>query len=136
MYFSGFSVIDLIENTVTKKKYAVKRITCHSIDDEKLALREIELSGRIRHDNVINVVEHMLKGTADIVINVTSKLYIVLPYFKNGSLQDHLNRRARNQDFMPEGQVLQLFLGICEGLKAFHEAKPEPLAHRDLKTGT
>lgn len=35
---------------------------------------------------------------------------------------------------MPEGHVLQIFLGICEGLKAFHEAQPEPLAHRDLKT--
>lgn len=35
---------------------------------------------------------------------------------------------------MPEGLVLQIFLGICEGLKAFHEAQPEPLAHRDLKT--
>lgn len=28
-----------------------------------------------------------------------------------------------------------MFLQICEGVKAFHEAKPEPLAHRDLKTG-
>lgn len=35
---------------------------------------------------------------------------------------------------MPEGHVLQIFVGICEGLRAFHDAKPEPLAHRDLKT--
>nr|CAD7570788.1 unnamed protein product [Timema californicum] len=27
-----------------------------------------------------------------------------------------------------------MFLQICEGVKAFHEATPEPLAHRDLKT--
>lgn len=30
--------------------------------------------------------------------------------------------------------ILNIFLHICEGVKAFHEAKPEPLAHRDLKT--
>lgn len=30
--------------------------------------------------------------------------------------------------------MLQIFVGICEGLRAFHEVKPEPLAHRDLKT--
>lgn len=30
--------------------------------------------------------------------------------------------------------IFNIFLQICEGLKAFHEAKPEPLAHRDLKT--
>lgn len=35
---------------------------------------------------------------------------------------------------MPEIQALQIFLGVCEGVKALHEAKPEPLAHRDLKT--
>lgn len=31
-------------------------------------------------------------------------------------------------------EILNIFLQICEGIKAFHEAKPEPLAHRDLKT--
>jgi len=30
--------------------------------------------------------------------------------------------------------ILNMFLQICEGVKAFHEAKPLPLAHRDLKT--
>lgn len=30
--------------------------------------------------------------------------------------------------------ILSMFLEICEGIKVFHEAKPEPLAHRDLKT--
>ena len=30
--------------------------------------------------------------------------------------------------------IINMFLQICEGVKAFHEAKPEPLAHRDLKT--
>lgn len=83
---------------------------------------------------MINVIDYVIKGTADIVINVTSLAYIILPYFKNGSLQDNLNLRARNKDFMPEGHVLQIFLGICEGVKAFHDAKPDPLAHRDLKT--
>jgi serine/threonine protein kinase len=35
---------------------------------------------------------------------------------------------------MDSSEVLSMFLQICEGVKAFHEAKPEPLAHRDLKT--
>lgn len=124
-----------MENSSTKRRYALKRITCHSIEDERIAMKEIELTRAIRHDNVVHIVDHVLKGNADIVINTTSQLFIVLPFYKNGSLHDHLNIRARTHDFMAEGQVLQLFVGICEGLKAFHEAKPEPLAHRDLKTG-
>ncbi|XP_023298669.2 serine/threonine-protein kinase 16 [Lucilia cuprina] len=130
----GFSLIDLAENSITRKLYAVKRITCHSIDDQNIALREIENCRRIDSENVIKVIDYELKGSADIVINTTSTLYIVLPYYKHGSLADHLQMRARKQDFMPEAQIMQIFLGICEGIRAIHEAKPVPLAHRDLKT--
>lgn len=45
-----------------------------------------------------------------------------------------MERRAKNCDYMNPIDVLSIFLQICEGVKAFHEAKPEPLAHRDLKT--
>lgn len=83
---------------------------------------------------MIRVVDYELKGQADIVINTTSTLFIVLPYYKHGSLADHLQLRSRKQDHMPEAQILQIFLGVCEGLKAIHEAMPVPLAHRDLKT--
>ncbi|XP_033166068.1 serine/threonine-protein kinase 16 [Drosophila mauritiana] len=130
----GFSLIDLGENASTRRSYAIKRITCHSIDDQNIALREIENCRKIDSENVIRVVDYELKGQADIVINTTSTLFIVLPYYKHGSLADHLQLRSRKQDHMPEAQILQIFLGVCEGLKAIHEAKPVPLAHRDLKT--
>lgn len=45
-----------------------------------------------------------------------------------------LERRAPTQRHMDISDILSMFLQICEGIKAFHEAKPEPLAHRDLKT--
>lgn len=45
-----------------------------------------------------------------------------------------LERRGKMSDYMDPREILEMFLQICEGLKAFHEAKPEPLAHRDLKT--
>ncbi|KAL7728282.1 hypothetical protein ACLKA6_007388 [Drosophila palustris] len=130
----GFSLIDLAENAATHRCYAIKRITCHSIEDQNIALREIENCRKIDSENVIRVVDYELNGQADIVINTTSTLFIVLPYYKHGSLSDHLQLRARKQDHMPEAQILQIFLGVCEGLKAIHEAKPVPLAHRDLKT--
>lgn len=134
-FFSGFSLIDLVENSTTKRRYALKRITCHSIDDQKIALREVELTRSIKHPNIVEIIDFELTGDADIVINTISHVNILFPYFKNGSLLDHLNMRAKLNDHMAESQVLQIFVGICEGLKALHEAKPEPLAHRDLKTG-
>lgn len=127
-------MIDLLEHSGTRRKYAVKRITCHSLEDQRNALREIELCKRIKSDNVVHVVDSDCDGTADIVINAISHVNIVLPYYKNGSLQDALQVRARNRDHMPEAHVLQIFLGICEGVRAMHDVQPEPLAHRDLKT--
>lgn len=127
-------MIDLAVNAATRRSYAIKRITCHSIEDQNIALREIENCRKIDSEHVIRVVDYELQGQADIVINTTSTLFIVLPYYKHGSLSDHLQLRARKQDHMPEAQILQIFLGVCEGLRAIHEAKPVPLAHRDLKT--
>lgn len=31
-------------------------------------------------------------------------------------------------------EIMKIFIQICEGVKVFHDAQPEPLAHRDLKT--
>lgn len=47
---------------------------------------------------------------------------------------NELERRAATQRHMEPPDILSMFIQICEGIKAFHEAKPEPLAHRDLKT--
>ena len=49
-------------------------------------------------------------------------------------MQDELERREAIKDPFSEGAALSLFLQICDGLMAFHQAKPQPLAHRDLKT--
>lgn len=127
-------MIDLVENATTKRQFALKRITCHSKEDENTAVREVEIAKQIHHRNVVEVIDFELDGMADMVLNTTSQVNIVLPYFRRGSLHDQLTVRARNRDYMSEGQILQIFLGICEGVRAFHEAQPDPLAHRDLKT--
>lgn len=132
--YRGFSLIDLVENSTTRKKYALKRITCHNKDDEEIALQEIEITKKINHENIVHIVDFVIKGQADIVVNEISHVFIVLPYYKNGSLQDYLTIRSRTNDYMPESQVLQIFVGICDGVKAMHDLKPEPIAHRDLKT--
>lgn len=127
-------MIDLVENTATRRKYALKRMTCHSIEDEAVVRQEMNVMESIDHKNVIKLIDFMFKGSADIVINATSQAYLVLPFYKNGSLHDNLTLRSHKQDYMGQSQILHIFLGICEGLKALHEASPVPLAHRDLKT--
>lgn len=73
-----------------------------------------------------------MEGTADDVTNRTSQLNIVLPFYKNGSLDNYLARKAKLNDYIAERQILTIFMSIAEGLRAIHEIG---YAHRDLKTG-
>lgn len=130
----GFSMVDLIENTRTRKKYALKRIKCHSIEDQRTATVEINYCKKLRHSNIIELIDSTIKGSADIVINTVSEAYLVLPYFKRGTLHDLLQSLSKTGGYLESRRVLRLFLDVCSAVQYLHSYKPEPLAHRDLKT--
>ncbi|XP_014477171.1 PREDICTED: serine/threonine-protein kinase 16 [Dinoponera quadriceps] len=130
----GFSTVLLGEDAATHKKYAIKKIICHGPEDQQMAAKEIEYYNLIKHPNVIKCIDSAREGIADPIVNTTSEVLIVLPYYHRGTLLDELEQRAKNSDYMSPIDILNIFLQICEGVKAFHEAKPDPLAHRDLKT--
>lgn len=129
----GFSTIDLVEDTRTGKEFVIKRITCHSVEDQNLAKREIQMHREFGdHRNILELVRSEITGTADIVHDTTSQVNIVLPYFQRGNLQDELDKRCERKDSFPEEVLLRMFLGICSAVEALHSADP-PIAHRDLK---
>ncbi|KAI4454530.1 serine/threonine-protein kinase 16 [Holotrichia oblita] len=130
----GFSTVNLVQSPRNKKLYAVKKIICHSIEDQKLALQEIEYYKKLKHPNIIELIDSTFKGSADIVVNITSEVYMVLPYYNRGTLHDYLGLKSLSKDYMSTKEILRIFLGICDGVKYLHNFKPEPLAHRDLKT--
>jgi len=131
----GFSTVDLVEDAHTRKIYAVKKIICHGEEDQKVAMKEVEYHGLLKHPNIIECFDSALKDGPNAFLNSTSEVVIVLPYYKRGTLASELQHRSVCREYMNSSELLSMFLQICEGVKAFHEAKPEPLAHRDLKTG-
>ena len=48
-------------------------------------------------------------------------MYIVLPYFRRGNLQDAINANLVNHTSFPEIDVLKLFRGVCVALEQLHE---------------
>ena len=78
----GFSTVDLVEDTSSGKKYAMKRITCHSTEDQNLATKEVEITRSLDHPNIVKVVGVSTSGTADIVHNTTSQVCIVFPFYQ------------------------------------------------------
>lgn len=59
---------------------------------------------------------------------------LVYEYMDNGSLEDCLYRKG-NTPPIPWGIRFKIASDIATGLLFLHQAKPEPLVHRDLKPG-
>ncbi|XP_050418058.2 serine/threonine-protein kinase 16 [Patella vulgata] len=130
----GFSYIDLVEDAQTHKLLALKRITCHSKEDEKVAMQEVEIMKTFHHINIIpleestlNPINHYTKA-----VDVVSEVLIVMPFYRRGSVEDMMERLKKKGEKMAEPELWTMFLGICNGLKAMHHYNP-PYAHRDIK---
>lgn len=80
--YRGFSTVSLVSEAATNRVYALKKIHCHSKEDELLAQTEIECHRKIKHPTVIECIASAVIGSADISGNQTSYVLILLPYFK------------------------------------------------------
>jgi len=50
-------------------------------------------------------------------------VYILLPYYRRGNLQDIINANLVNGTKFPERKLMGLFYGVCKALLAMHEYK-------------
>ena len=51
---------------------------------------------------------------------------------QDGTVQDLIERTAREGGHIPELDILHMFKSLCDAILAFHSLDP-PLAHRDIK---
>ena len=47
-------------------------------------------------------------------------VYVLLPYYQRGNLQDMINANLVNHTRFPEKRLMELFLGVCHGLRDMH----------------
>ncbi|CAH1790280.1 unnamed protein product [Owenia fusiformis] len=134
----GYSLVDLVKDKASYREFALKRIQCHSKEDERNTLKEVEYHKQFRHKNLCGCEGSQLKKLrnqnpgAAFNTGPISEMLIVLPFFKRGTLQDEISLRQHKMEYIPEKRVIQLFLGICEGLRELHSHN---IAHRDIKPG-
>lgn len=129
----GFSVVDLVHDPQTRRYFALKRIVCHSKEDERIAVQEMEYYRCFKHPNIVECVDGCLVEKHVLGHNHVSEVRVLFPYYKRGTLQDELMMRAKSKNYIPELRMLRLFRQMCEGVRAIHSAQPIALAHRDLK---
>ena len=81
------------------------------------------------HPNIISMVDFVVSTDSSRSAvsgfstdsDTQKTVYILLPYFRRGNLQDAINANLVNHTVFPEKQLLRLFLGVCRGLQALHE---------------
>ncbi|XP_042898757.1 serine/threonine-protein kinase 16 [Parasteatoda tepidariorum] len=129
----GFSVVDLLQDQKTHRYYALKRIACHSKEDEKNALREAEYHGMFNHPNIVECIDVSVAERVDKLHPSHSEVRLLLPYYRRGTLHDELTMRSKSKNHLSETRILRLFRQMCEGIRVMHNAQPHPLAHRDVK---
>ena len=69
--------MDLVEEG-TGKKFAMKRIQCHSQEDERNAKQEAEFHGKFNHTNLIGLEEW--KSTK--LSSEITEVQLILPYYR------------------------------------------------------
>lgn len=47
-------------------------------------------------------------------------VYVLLPYYRRGNLQDMINANLVNHTRFPEKKLMALFLGVCRALREMH----------------
>jgi serine/threonine kinase 16 len=73
------------------------------------------------HPNIIHSIDYSV--ASDRSDPSAKTVYILLPYYRRGNLQDIINANLVNNTKFPQRQLMVLFLGVCKALKAMHNYK-------------
>ena len=105
--------------------YALKKIRCpFGQESVSLALKEVEAYTLFNpHPNIITSVDYSVSSANDRSDPGSKTVYILLPYYRRGNLQDAINANLVNHTKFPEKRLMILFLGVARALKAMHQYK-------------
>ncbi|KAF9813515.1 hypothetical protein IEO21_05552 [Rhodonia placenta] len=115
----GFSFVYLAEDETSGRQFALKKIRCPGgQEDVRQAMREVEAYRRFKHPNIIRILDSAVvqdpNGDGQVV-------YLFLPLYKRGNLQDAINGNSINGTHFSEQEMLRLFKGTCEAIRAMHD---------------
>ncbi|KAI9472031.1 MAG: kinase-like domain-containing protein [Benjaminiella poitrasii] len=130
----GFSFVYLAEDD-NKELFAIKVIRC-KMDNQitKNAIKEAIVTDRFKHKNIIQIVDMCMIKEDD----GSKTIYIIMPFYKRGNLQDLIDRSNQQGKRLSEKQILRLFKEVSSALQVMADYRnraglPTPWAHRDIK---
>ncbi|KAL2161502.1 hypothetical protein VTH06DRAFT_8064 [Thermothelomyces fergusii] len=117
----GFSYVYLVQDTSTSELFALKKIRCpFGAESVAQAMKEVEAYRLFAHSpGIIHSVDYAIateRGAGE----QTKTVYVLLPYYRRGNLQDMINANLVNHTRFPEKKLMLLFLGVCRALRDMH----------------
>ncbi|KAF0332385.1 hypothetical protein GQ607_000401 [Colletotrichum asianum] len=123
----GFSYVYLVQDTSTNEEFALKKIRCpFGAESVAQAMKEVEayrLFARV--PGIIHAADHAI-ATERGGEPGSKTVYVLLPYYRRGNLQDLINANLVNHTAFPERRLMLLFLGVCKALRAMHKYSGGP----------
>ncbi|KAL3465341.1 MFS general substrate transporter [Aspergillus heterothallicus] len=125
----GFSYVYLVQDKSTSELYALKKIQCpFGQESVSQALKEVEAYNLFTSEpHVIHSIDHCVatepgsKFRNDGGEAGSKTVYILLPYYQRGNLQDAINANLVNHTQFPEKRLMVLILGVAQALRAMHQ---------------
>lgn len=112
----GFSYVYLVE-APNGGTYALKKIRCpFGAESVKIAMTEVENYKEFHSPYIIRAIDSNIVQEDD----GSKTVYILLPNFDKGSLQDIINNNVINDTKIEEAEAIRIFIGICRGLQSMH----------------
>lgn len=81
-FYRGFSVVDLVQDQKTHRGYALKRIICHSKEDERTAMKEAEYHNMFNSPYILECIDVALVESYDGLHPHRSEVLLLLPYYR------------------------------------------------------
>jgi len=124
----GFSYVYLVQDTSSAELFALKKIHCpFGAESVAQAMKEVDAYKLFaRSPGIIHSIDYSIAtdrntGGGGIGGDPSSKtVYVLLPYYRRGNLQDMINANLVNHATFPERRLLLLFLGVCRALRDMH----------------
>ncbi|KIY64992.1 Pkinase-domain-containing protein [Cylindrobasidium torrendii FP15055 ss-10] len=120
----GFSFVYLAQDEHSGRQFALKKIRCPTgTDGVQAAMREVEAYRRFKHPNIIRILDSAAVQDPD---GDGKIVYLFLPLYKKGNVQDAINTHVVNGTHFGEHEMVRLFKGTCEAIRAMHGYQPGP----------
>ncbi|KAI0859561.1 serine/threonine protein kinase/TGF-beta stimulated factor [Xylaria cubensis] len=117
----GFSYVYLVQDTATAELFALKKIRCpFGTESVQQAMREVEAYKTFAHTpSIIHSIDYSIASERNDADSKT--VYVLLPYYRRGNLQDIINANLVNHTNFPQKELMHLFLGVCKAMRYMHQ---------------